>query len=180
MMTQAIFTVYKHMIADFSQLRKLPPHDDQRGCFGKKETSPINKQLGLFTDGKSLFTQFQPLDNHIGWGTIIHGGVIATILDEILGWEAVLSERSICVTKSINVNFHKSASYDDTYTIVAKFDSKQGNDLFIQGEVYNSGNILCVSAIGIYNALHESKAKKLKIMPPEQLSRVLEYIKNMD
>ena len=56
----------KHMIADFSKLRKLPPKDNQRGCFGKKETSPINKQLELFTDGKSLFTQFQPLDNHIG------------------------------------------------------------------------------------------------------------------
>ena len=106
--------------------------------------------------------------------------MIATILDEILGWEAVLSQRSICVTKNININFHKTARYDDTYTVVAKFDSQQGNDLFIRGEVYNSGNILCVSAVGIYNARHESKAKKLRIMSPEQLSEALEYIKSMD
>ncbi|GGG08501.1 MULTISPECIES: PaaI family thioesterase [Cysteiniphilum] len=165
---------------NFSELKKLIPHEHQRGCFGKCETSPINKQLILYTDGKAIYTQFQPLERHIGWGNILHGGILTTIMDEILGWEAVLLAKMVCVTKKIEVQFHHPAQFDDSYTITAKYLKHTQSEIIVDGEVYNSGNILIMSATGVFSPLPAQAIDKLGIMPPEQLQLVLEYIKSIE
>ena len=164
---------------NFAELKKLVPHDGQRGCFGKSETSPINKQLSLYADGKAIYTQFQPLERHIGWGNILHGGILTTILDEMLGWEAVLLAKMVCVTKNIEVQFHHPAQFDDTYTITAQYLQHTQTEITVEGEVYNSGNMLITSATGVFSPLPAQRVDRLGIMPAEQLKSVLTYIKRV-
>jgi acyl-coenzyme A thioesterase PaaI-like protein len=151
------------MILDFSNLKKVVIKDNQIGCFGASETSPLNKKLDLYTDGESLFTQFKPNSNHMGWGGVVHGGVFSVILEELLGLEAVLKTKQACIAKNITVNFQGPTSFNDVYTLVAKLETSIGNhQIDVIGEVFNSGSILCLSACGRYHSLN-IKPKKIII-----------------
>ena len=165
------------MKVDFKDLKEVVPHKSQNGCFSPPERSPINKQLKLYTDGKKLYTQFQALPHHVGWGNMIHGGILATILDEIMGLEAVLLKRMICFTKDLHITYKKPCYKEDTYTIITTFDSKSENNIIIRGEVYDSGSNICVLGIGEYRLITEQQATQKMLLPPEHISKLIAYIK---
>ena len=158
------------MILDFSNLKRVFIKDNQIGCFGSSKTSPLNKKLDLYTDGEILYTQFKPNSNHMGWGGVVHGGIFSVILEELLGLEAVFKTKQACVATSITVNFQGPTSFDDVYTLIARLESGRDNhQIDVIGEVYNSGNILCLSACGQYHSLN-IKPKKI-IVFEEGISR---------
>jgi len=44
-------------------------------------------------------------DRFCGWGDVVHGGVVSTILDEAMGWACIVLVRKLLLTKSMEVDF---------------------------------------------------------------------------
>ena len=59
------------------------------GCFGCGIDNPHGLQLKFKWDGKSARAEFIPLKAHQGWPGFVHGGLLATMLDEAAGWSAL-------------------------------------------------------------------------------------------
>ena len=53
-------------------------------CFGCGRSNPIGLRLTHRADGEHLVTEFVPGEHHQGWPGIAHGGIIATLLYEVL------------------------------------------------------------------------------------------------
>ena len=53
-------------------------------CFGCGQENPIGLRLSFAHDGDALITRFVPEEDHEGWPGIVHGGIIATLLYEVL------------------------------------------------------------------------------------------------
>ena len=53
-------------------------------CFGCGQQNPIGLRLSFANDGDALVTRFVPGEDHQGWPGIVHGGIIATLLYEVL------------------------------------------------------------------------------------------------
>ncbi len=59
-------------------------------------------------DGKSARAEFTPGEMHGGWPGVVHGGLLATMLDEAAGWSAL--EKGIdMVTARMEVLFRNPA-----------------------------------------------------------------------
>jgi uncharacterized protein (TIGR00369 family) len=58
--------------------------EDDHFCFvcGSKNQSGLHLTFTL--DGSTMRTVFTPQKNHQGFANIVHGGIIATVLDEIM------------------------------------------------------------------------------------------------
>ncbi len=61
------------------------------GCFvcGKNNAGGLRLDFSYSEDGQSAETVFQPGENHQGWQGIVHGGMIMTVLDEVMAKAAV-------------------------------------------------------------------------------------------
>ena len=46
-------------------------------------------------------------DHLCGWANVVHGGIISTILDEAMGWAALVILKKLVLTKSISVDYLK-------------------------------------------------------------------------
>ena len=83
------------------------PNRETHNCFG---CSPINAsglQMKFSTDESTVFSRLTVPDHLCGWDRLVHGGVISTILDEIMSWTGIYMLKQITMTKSMTVDFIK-------------------------------------------------------------------------
>ncbi len=60
----------------------VSPH----ACFACGELNVHGLQLVLHADGEMCWTELTLRPEFQGWEGIAHGGIVATILDEVMGW----------------------------------------------------------------------------------------------
>jgi uncharacterized protein (TIGR00369 family) len=83
---------------------------DDGYCFVCGPNNPIGLKLDFSLDGEVMTTEFIPRKEHQGYKNIVHGGIISTLLDEImvklaieLGMPAVTAQMDIRLRKSARV-----------------------------------------------------------------------------
>lgn len=59
--------------------------EDDRMCFVCGEKNPDGLQLKFTLDGEVLKTRFKAEKKYQGYTDIVHGGIIALVLDEMMG-----------------------------------------------------------------------------------------------
>ena len=84
--------------------------EDDGYCFVCGPKNPIGLKLDFSFDGKTLKTEFIPQKEHQGYKDIVHGGIVSTLLDEVMvklaiekGMPAVTAQMDIRLKKAVNV-----------------------------------------------------------------------------
>ena len=61
-------------------------------CFACGEDNPIGLKLRFDWDGKTARAEFTPGELHQGWLGIVHGGIIACLLDEAMSYATLFAK----------------------------------------------------------------------------------------
>jgi len=86
-----------------------------------------------------------------GHDGIIHGGLLATILDESLARTAFLNlSGNIGVTANLNVNYRAPTQADQVVKITTKLEGVKGRKAVVSGRIEDSSGKLLVDATGIF------------------------------
>ncbi len=118
-------------------------------CFGCSEKNPIGLKLNFYDMGDYIETQWLPNKNYEGWQGVLHGGIIATLLDEIGGWVVVSKIGIAGMTVELNVRYHKQISSNQLLTLRGKLVDVKKNIAFIQAEIIQN-DIVKASGISKY------------------------------
>lgn len=123
-------------------------YDD--GCFACGRENPIGLHLDDFglVDGV-VSARFDPRLNYRGAGTMLHGGIAATALDEILVWAGILIERVMSVTGTFDLRFRKEVHVTESVEVRARVDERRGRRLLLSGDLAVDDQVR-VQASGIY------------------------------
>lgn len=76
-----------------------------------------------------------------GWEGIIHGGIISTLLDEIMAYAAFTHDQK-GVTGEINVRFRKPMPAEKTVTVEGFVESQKGRILYTAGKITLGGELI--------------------------------------
>ena len=76
-------------------------------CFGCSPNNGLGLQLEFFDTGEELITHWLPKNWLVGYNQILHGGIQATLMDEIAGWGVLVKCKTAGVTHSMKVNYLK-------------------------------------------------------------------------
>ena len=79
------------------------PHT--HSCFVCGESNPLGLKLRFETDGRIVRARFLPRPEHVGFKNVVHGGLIATVLDEIMVWACAVQTRQFAFCAELNVRF---------------------------------------------------------------------------
>jgi acyl-coenzyme A thioesterase PaaI-like protein len=79
------------------------PHT--HSCFVCGESNAIGFRLRFETDGRTVQTRFCPRPEHIGFKNVVHGGLIATVLDEVMVWGCAVGTRKFAYCAELTVRF---------------------------------------------------------------------------
>ena len=67
------------------------PHSS--GCFLCGDENPCGAQTRFFVEGDTVRTRLILPQHHNGYKMIAHGGILAGLLDETMGWAATVFSR---------------------------------------------------------------------------------------
>jgi acyl-coenzyme A thioesterase PaaI-like protein len=159
--------------------RALPTLDNHK-CFGCSPRNTYGLRMKFFTDDNALFSSVTVPDHLCGWDRFVHGGIIATILDEIMSWTAIAMLKRIILTKSMTIDFLKPIFIGNALTVegrVLKRNSER--EALMAGALYNGNGDLCAESEGTFALFTPEAAIRMKIMGREEVG-AFENIFNPD
>jgi acyl-coenzyme A thioesterase PaaI-like protein len=124
-------------MSDFPEPDTLGPFSIVRldhGCFGCGDVNPIGLHLRFAPHGDAVRASFIPGPNHQGFGGIVHGGIISTILDEAMAW-ATAHAGFWAMTGDIRVRFRRQLHIGDSTVVTARVSGVRGRLVTTAGEL---------------------------------------------
>jgi acyl-coenzyme A thioesterase PaaI-like protein len=117
-----------------------------KNCFVCGAHNSHGLHLRFRRDGDEVRADFTPAAHHAGFRDIVHGGIIATALDEAMFWAAASTTRRFCLAAELNVRFLQKVSIGEKYLIVAKFDADRGRIWQSSAELRDAAGKMCARA----------------------------------
>ena len=122
------------------------------GCLVCGRQNPHGLKLSLHVDERTrlVSVQFTPRAEHIGFEGIVHGGVLATVLDEAMVWAATWEGKRFCVAGEMNVRFRRSAGVGEMLRVEARVESARSRLVLTTGTVADAAGETVAEATGKY------------------------------
>lgn len=118
------------------------------GCYGcgQGNAQGLRMRFEHLADG-SAECVYRAAEHLAGAPGVIHGGVQATLLDEVMGHAIHLAEPDPegmdSVTVDFSLRYHRPAPVGEALTLRAKLLRAEGRDFFVAGEIVSpSGDVL--------------------------------------
>jgi len=129
-------------------MRELP---HTHSCFVCGESNPLGLKLRFHTNGQVVTTQFVPRPEHIGFKGVVHGGLLATVLDEIMVWACAVQTRRFAYCAELNVRFLHPLSPGEEVRVTGELVENRRNRLYTtRSQVRNPAGQLLAEGAGKY------------------------------
>src|SRR5687767_1177289 len=120
------------------------PHTS--GCLVCGRDNPHGLRLDLYVDPETsdVRVEFTPRPEHIGFEGVVHGGAIATVLDEAMVWCATWAAKRFCVCAELTTRFVREAAVGRALVIETKIESNRSRLITTSAEVRDgeSGDVV--------------------------------------
>lgn len=121
----------------------------ENGCFGCGGANARGMQLTFEQDDqrRRIVGKFQLGSEYEGGKGFLHGGIIATLLDEAMG-KVNRFRNVLAVTAVLQVNYHRPVPVGAPIIVEAFETRRSGRNLFHRGEIRNGNGKLLASGRG--------------------------------
>lgn len=128
-------------------------------CFGCDPNSEHGLRMEFFEDGEYVVSHWQPRSELQGWRDTLHGGVQATLADEIASWVVFRKFQTSGVTSRMEVKYKKPVKITaEPITLRARAVKQMRNVVDIDVELYDAQGELCTIATCVYFLFSKQRA----------------------
>ena len=99
-------------------------------CFGCGADNPIGLRLKYRREGDAVVTEFTPGDEHEGWPDIVHGGIITTLLYEVME-NFAYQNGTIAMMRSMHTSFRRPAKTGRRITATARLEVSADGEMSV-------------------------------------------------
>jgi uncharacterized protein (TIGR00369 family) len=133
------------------------PHT--HSCFVCGELNARGFRLRSETDGKIVWTHFAFSPEHVGFKQTVHGGLTATLLDEIMTWACAVQAKRFSYCAELNVRYLLPVRPGEKLKAMAELTANRRGRIFeAKGELRDSSGNVLAAANGKYLPLKDADA----------------------
>ncbi len=141
------------------------PNMDHNMCFGCGPANEHGLKMKFFGSDNMIYADIAVPGYLLGWNGVVHGGILSTILDEVMSWGAIFLTKKFILTKSMTVNYHKPVRVGDMLRVESEIKERLSErEAAMTGRIFNSKGELSVSSTGVMALMDMDYVKKLGIM----------------
>jgi len=145
---------------------------ENHDCFGCSSTNSCGLQMQFYTDGEALYSWLTVPRHLCGWDDLVHGGVLATILDEIMSWTAIHFSKKFSVTNAMSFEFHKPVHIGEEIRAEGRvLEFRRKREVVVEGNLYKGENTLCVKSAGTFRLFTAEAMVRLGNMREEMIKK---------
>jgi uncharacterized protein (TIGR00369 family) len=132
-----------------------------RGCFGCGDLNPKGLKLAFRLEDGAAVAEFDPQPHHQGYPGVMHGGLVATILDEAMSW-AVYSQGIWAMTARMQVRFRRSVPLARRLRVSARVTNRRHRVVEASAELRDDGGSLLAEGEGAFLRVTAEKGRELE------------------
>jgi uncharacterized protein (TIGR00369 family) len=87
-------------------------------CFGCGQNNPIGMKLRFVKDGETIRAEFTPDKMHQGWPGMLHGGILACLLDEAMS-NIAYATGNTTMTATIDIRWRQPVKVEVPLVVTA-------------------------------------------------------------
>lgn len=159
----------------------LLPNGGNHTCFGCSPKNRSGLQMKFYsTERRDAVVSWLTVPEHLcGWSNVVHGGIISTILDEAMGWAALVILKKLVVSKSITVDFIKPVLIGKEIRVEGKVSKiNSAREAVLQGCIYNDNSEICARSSSLVSLFSSESMRKMGFTDQKMLSD-MEQVMNM-
>ena len=150
---------------------------ENNNCFACGQDNSCGLHMDFYTDESAVYSFVSVPDHLCGWNNLAHGGIISTLLDEIMSWAAIYLLKRIILTKSITVDFIKPIYIQQSLKIIGQVEKHvHEKKAIMRGEIFNESEIRCAKSIGTFSLFTPERIKEHKIMDDNAMASLIEFM----
>ena len=139
---------------------KVLPHT--HSCFVCGESNAIGMNLRFETDGRIVQARFRPRAEHVGFKQVVHGGIIATLLDEIMVWACAVRTKRFAYCAELTVRFLAPLRPQEETVVFGELVSNRRDKIFeAMAEIKDSAGNILATATGKYLPVKTTDASEM-------------------
>ena len=144
-------------------------NDNNYRCFGCSPNHANGLQMKFFEDDNGVLCKWEPNTEFEGYHNVLHGGIQATMLDEIACWTIYVKQETAGVTADMNVKYKKPVFLDKgPITITGKILESNRRLVTVKAELFDADNVLCAEADVRYFVYPEKIAREKYMYPGKE------------
>ena len=130
-------------------------------CFACSPSNPSGLHMEFYKDGDEILSKWDPSEHYQGFHDILHGGIQATMMDEIASWVVFVMFDTAGMTYQLNTRFRKPVLISKgIVTVRATLVQQQKRVAEIEARLYDGENMLCAEGTANYFIMPREKAVK--------------------
>lgn len=130
-------------------------------CFGCAHENPIGLRMSFLEEGEEITSVWTPGNDYQGYHHVLHGGIQATLIDEIASWVVYVKAGRAGVTSKMELRFLKPVHTNEgPVKLRAKLLGFRKNLADIDVKLNDHQNNLCAQALVTYFTFSPEKSKE--------------------
>ena len=135
-------------------------------CFGCSPNNPIGLQMEFWTEGEVVIAKWMPRKSLEGFMDLLHGGIQATLLDEIASWAVQTVCKTVGVTVSMVISYRSPVRISAGEVSLRATIKESGTRMaIVETELIGNDGKPCASAVVKYFLFNPEKASKEYFYP---------------
>jgi acyl-coenzyme A thioesterase PaaI-like protein len=140
----------------------VKPLPHTHSCFVCGDANPRGLQLRFETDGRIVRAVFKPGTEHVGFKGVVHGGITATVLDEIMVWACAVATRQFAFCAELNVRYLLPLPPNEETVVTGELVANRKGRIFeAKGALQNSAGQTIAEATGKYLPIKDVEISQL-------------------
>ncbi len=147
----------KEMIKLKNPYAEYPGHN----CFGCSPHNLTGLKMEFFKEGDEIVSTWSPGKDFQGFHDILHGGIQATMMDEIASWVVFIMLETAGVTCQLNTKYRRPVRISKgDITLRARLDRQHRRVATIEVTLMDGEGTLCSESVVDYFIMSREKAEK--------------------
>ncbi len=106
----------------------------ERMCFACGPDNPIGLKIGFTVDADEVCTaEFTPGQNHLSWENTVHGGIIYSALDDVVG-NIPYARGQVAHTARCEIRYREPLREGQTVALRGWIEKEKGRLMVLRGE----------------------------------------------
>jgi len=119
-------------------------------------------QLRFRRDGEAgVVTTYMPKPEDVGFPGVLHGGILATLMDEAMAWSMYAAERVMGVTAKMEMKYRRQVRLDGELTVRGQIARIRGRRIEVDASIEDASGGRLVEATALFLRLPPQEEQEL-------------------
>jgi acyl-coenzyme A thioesterase PaaI-like protein len=123
-------------------VERLP---NSRGCFVCGLENPYGFKLGLYREADTIFADLSIPERYRGYDGVAHGGVVAMLLDDIMGWAANCAAGGATATGELRIRYRQPTPVNEPLRLEARVVKARAALYYVEGTLQRADGMVCAT-----------------------------------